>query len=83
MVGVGAGGVGVDLSRSAYCVYYSLGFSLGDYEQSLARLHRPGQNRSVSYLHLTAKNTVDEKVYDALQKRADVIEEILSEIKGQ
>ena len=82
-VQIQAGGVGIDLSRSAYCVYYSLGFSLGDYEQSLARLHRPGQTRSVTYLHLVAKNTVDERVYAALQKRADVIEEILSQIKGQ
>ena len=82
-VQIQAGGVGIDLTRAAYCVYYSLGFSLGDYEQSLARLHRPGQNRSVTYLHLIARNTVDEKVYAALRKRADVIEETLSQMKGK
>lgn len=80
-VQIQAGGVGIDLTRAAYCIYYSLGFSLGDYEQSLARLDRPGQTRSVTYLHLVAQHTVDEKVYDALQKRADVIESILSQIQ--
>jgi SNF2 family DNA or RNA helicase len=72
-----SGGVGIDLSRSAYCVYYSVGFSLGDYEQSLARLRRPGQTRCVRYYHLIAGNTVDEDVYAALTERRDVIDAVL------
>ena len=72
-----SGGVGVDLSRARYCIFYSLGFSLGDYEQALARLHRPGQKRNVVYIHLIAKGTVDEKVYGALRKRKQVVETIL------
>lgn len=82
-VQIQAGGVGIDLTRAAYCVYFSLGFSLGDYVQSLARLDRPGQTRSVTYLHLVAAGTVDQKVYAALQKRADVIENVLAELKGE
>ncbi len=46
-VQIQAGGLGIDLTRAAYCVYYSVGFSLGDYLQSLARTHRPGQGRTV------------------------------------
>ena len=75
-VQIQAGGVGISLVRARYCIYYSVGFSLGDYEQSLARVHRPGQNQSVIYYHLVAGGTVDEKVYDALQKRRKVIDEI-------
>ena len=41
-VQIQSGGTGVDFTRSAYGVYYSIGFSNGDYEQSLARLDRPG-----------------------------------------
>lgn len=80
-VQIQAGGVGVDLTRASYCVYYSLGFSLGDYEQSLARVHRPGQKRPVSYYHLIAEGTVDEQVYSALQARKDVVESILQTSK--
>lgn len=75
-VQIQAGGVGIDLTRARYCVYLSMGYNLGDYLQSLARTHRPGQTRSVVYIHLVADHTIDQKVYDALQKRQDVIEEI-------
>jgi SNF2 family DNA or RNA helicase len=72
-----SGGLGVDLTRARIAVYYSLGFSLCEYEQSLARLHRPGQTRNVVYYHLIAENTVDRRVYAALRARKDVIEAVL------
>jgi SNF2 family DNA or RNA helicase len=77
-VQIQSGGIGVDFTRSRYCIYYSLGFSLGDYEQSLARVHRPGQHRPVSYYHLIARGTVDRKVYDAISAKRDVIDYVLS-----
>lgn len=79
-VQIQAGGVGVDLSRARYCVYFSLGFSLGDYEQSRARVHRPGQERNVIYYHFLAKNTVDEKVYKALADKQNVVDSILGKV---
>lgn len=72
-----AGGVGVDLTRACYCIYYSVGHSLGDYEQSLARTHRPGQKRTVFYYHLIASGTIDEKVYKSLQDKKDIVRAIL------
>lgn len=80
VVQIQSGGVGVDLTRAAYCVYYSLGFSLGDYEQSLARLRRPGQTRCVRYYHLVAEDTVDEEVYKALSQRKDVVNAVLEKL---
>jgi len=82
-VQIQAGGVGVDLSRARYCVYFSLGFSLGDYEQSRARVHRPGQTRNVIYYHLLAENTVDEKVYRALADKQNVIDAVLNREEGE
>lgn len=75
-----SGGVGIDLTRSAYAVYYSMGFSLGDYTQSLARLRRPGQTRCVRYYHLVAAGTVDEQIYKALADRRDVVEAVLERL---
>lgn len=72
-----AGGVGIDLTRASEAIYYSLDFNLANYEQSLARLHRPGQARHVTYRHLVAERTVDETIYLALRRRADAIDEIL------
>lgn len=76
-VNIRSGGEGVDFSRSHYCVLYSVGFSLGDYEQALKRTHRPGQKHRVEYLHLVAPNTVDEQVYAALREHKDVVEYVL------
>ena len=79
-VQIQAGGVGVDLTRASYCVYLSTGFSLGDYEQSLARVHRPGQDRTVFYYHLVAANTVDVQVFHALRARKDAVEAVLADL---
>lgn len=75
-----SGGVGIDCSRAAYGIYYSLGFSLGDYTQSLARLRRPGQTRCVRYYHLVCRGTVDEQVYAALSERRNVVEAVLQQL---
>jgi SNF2 family DNA or RNA helicase len=79
-VQIQAGGVGVNLTRARYNVFYSLGYSLGDYEQALARVHRPGQKRKVTHVHLVSKGTVDEHVYKALQDKADVVAYILKKL---
>jgi SNF2 family DNA or RNA helicase len=79
-VQIQSGGVGIDLTRAAYAVYYSLGFSLGDYEQSLARLRRPGQTRCIRYYHLVAPGTVDQQVYAALKERRSVVEAVLQNL---
>ena len=76
-VQIQAGGVGIDLTRARYCIYYSVGFNLGEYLQSLARVHRPGQTRSVTYIHLLARGTVDQKVHNALDRKQNVIEAVL------
>lgn len=77
-VQIQAGGVGVDMTRACHCVYYSLGYSLTDYTQSLGRTHRPGQRRPVSFIHVLTRDTVDEAVYAALEAKTDVIDAILA-----
>ena len=75
-VQVQAGAEGVDMTCASHAVYFSLPHSLALYEQSKARLHRPGQSRPVSFLHLIAEGTVDEGMYESLQRKRDVIDEI-------
>jgi SNF2 family DNA or RNA helicase len=79
-VQIQSGGVGIDLTRARYAIYYSLDFSLGNYEQSLARLHRPGQTRSVTYIHLIAEGTIDRKIRRAMAQKKDAVEVILAEL---
>lgn len=81
-VQIQAGGIGVDLTRARYSLFYSLSYSLGEYDQALARVHRPGQTRPVEHIHLVARNTVDVKIMRALERRAEVVNSILAEIKN-
>lgn len=76
-VQIASGGVGIDLTRARVCVYWSKDFSLGAYDQSLARVHRPGQTRPVLYVHLIAAGTIDEKIEQALHSRRDLVESLL------
>lgn len=75
-----AGGVGVDLTRAPYCVFYSVDFALGDYLQARKRVHRPGQHRQVTYVHLLAEDTVDHVIYTALRRREDTIRSVMARL---
>lgn len=68
---------GISLVKAHYAIYYSLGYSLGDYEQSKARIHRPGQKVNVLNIHLVVKNTVDEQVYSSLRDKKNVVKSVL------
>jgi SNF2 family DNA or RNA helicase len=80
-VQIQAGGLGVNLSAARYAIFYSVGFSLADYLQACARVHRGGQTRPVTLIHLLSKGTVDEKIYQALSDKREVIDSILEAIK--
>jgi SNF2 family DNA or RNA helicase len=79
---VRSGGVGVDLTRARYGIYFSLGFELADYLQSRKRLHRPGQTRPVTYVHLTARDTIESAIYGALRRRQEVVEAVLEALRN-
>lgn len=72
-----AGGVGIDLSRAKIAIYYSLGLSLGDHLQSLSRLQKRDMGYSPAYYFLLAQNSVDQKVFRALEARKEVIDEVM------
>lgn len=75
-VQIQAGAEGVDMTCASHAVYFSLPHSLALYNQSRARLYRPGQTRPVSFMHLVAEGTVDEAMYASLMRKRDVIESI-------
>ena len=80
-VQIRAGREGVDFTIANLQIYYSIGHSLGDYDQSLKRVHRPGQTRPVCYIHIVAKDTVDVSVYESLDKKRDIVEYVLETLR--
>ena len=76
VVQIQAGAEGIDMTNSNHAIYYSIPHSLALYNQSKARLYRPGQKNPVSFCHLLAEGTIDEAMYKSLIKKEDVIESI-------
>lgn len=76
-----SGSESVDFTRARYCIYYSLTYSLAQYEQSKKRIHRPGQTRSVVYYYLIANLSkgisIDQVMLNALRHKKGVIQYIM------
>lgn len=81
-VQIQSGGVGIDLTRSALAVYFSANYSTGDYDQSVARLHRLGQDRHTRIVHLVCPETVDESIYSAISGKREISEAVLLGLKS-
>jgi SNF2 family DNA or RNA helicase len=63
---------GVTLHRTANGIFYSNGFKLGERIQAEDRLHRIGQKRSVNIWDLSAEDTVDDRIVEALRDKKNV-----------
>jgi len=72
---------GLTFTNCNYAVYFSLNYSYKLQKQSEDRLHRIGQNTKCTYYHLIAKNTIDEVVYKAINRKADLSIETLNYLK--
>lgn len=75
-VQIQAGSEGVDMTCSNHAVYFTLPYSLALYDQSKARLYRPGQTRPVSFVHLIASGTIDELMYTSLMQKRNLIDAV-------
>jgi len=74
---VAVGSLGIDLSCAHNAVFFSLDYSYANYVQSRDRLHRLGQGSKVTYYHLVADHTIDEKVLRILQRKQDISKQVL------
>lgn len=70
-------GLGITLTAADTCVYYSVNFNYAAYSQSLARIHRIGQKNRCTYIHLTCKDTIDERILKALAKKEDLAKAVV------
>lgn len=73
---ISTGGMGITLTSASTVIYFSNTFSLAERLQSEDRAHRIGQKRSVEYIDLVCRRTVDKLVLTALRDKkelADVV----------
>ncbi len=67
-------GVGLNLQRAHITFFYSNSYSLYYREQAVDRTHRITQTETCVYKDIIMKNTIDEKVYKALQDKKNLLE---------
>ena len=81
VVQISSGAEGIDLTRSKYCIYYTMDHSLAKYKQSRKRVHRPGQTRPVIYYKFVARmkkgKTIDQRIVESLANNQSLVDSIM------
>lgn len=75
-------GMGLTLTAADTAVFYSFDYNFSNYEQAKARIHRIGQRNTCTYIHLLCKQTIDEKVLDALKKKKSIADLVVDNWKS-
>ena len=79
---IATAGLGITLTESSTMVFYSLDYSMSNFEQAKARIHRTGQKENCIYIYLIASNTVDEKVLKVLREKADLAKTLIDDYRS-
>ena len=66
------GGEGITLTQASLVVYAANSWKASDRQQSEARAHRAGQTKSVAYVDLAARDTMEHKLIKALRSKFDL-----------
>lgn len=78
---IAAAGLGITLAAASTMVFYSLDYSMSNFEQAKARIHRVSQTENCLYIYLVAKGTVDTKVLRALQQKVDLAKALVDDYR--
>ncbi|QDX62234.1 DEAD/DEAH box helicase [Staphylococcus pseudintermedius] len=77
-------GHGLNLQKGGHIiVWFGLTWSLELYQQANARLYRQGQTHTTIIHHIMTDNTIDQKVYQALQNKELTQEDLMQAIKAR
>lgn len=78
---IAAAGLGITLTAASAMVFYSLDYSMSNFEQAKARIHRVSQKDNCLYIYLVAKNTVDIKVLHALRHKINLAKSLVDDYR--
>lgn len=73
------GGYGLTLTEASTVIYFSNSFDLEKRLQSEDRAHRIGQTKSVTYVDLVARGTIDERIVEALRNKINIASQVMGE----
>jgi hypothetical protein len=74
-----AAGTGLNLTNASYVILYDPWWNPAVEAQAIDRSHRIGQTRTVNAYRLIAPGTVEEKIWELQQRKAQAIADVLGE----
>lgn len=77
-----SGAMGVNLQQARICVFFGPCYSYSDFEQAKARVHRIGQKNACIFYTMRCRGTVEEDIYEILEKRGTYTKELFAEKYG-
>ena len=69
-------GVGLTLTASSRVAFVEFPWTFADCEQAEDRAHRIGQKNSVNCYYFLGKNTIDESIWDIIQTKKDIANDV-------
>ena len=78
LISLKAGGTGLNLTGADVVIHYDPWWNISAENQATDRTYRIGQRNNVQVYKLITKNSIEEKIYDLQQKKAKLIDNMLS-----
>lgn len=79
LISLKAGGTGLNLTAADVVIHYDPWWNLAAQNQATDRAHRMGQRQSVHVYKLIAKDTIEERILDLQDKKAELLDVISGE----
>ena len=77
MISLKAGGTGLNLTGADMVIHYDPWWNSSAENQATDRAYRIGQRNNVQVYKLITKNSIEEKIYELQQKKAQLIDNVL------
>lgn len=74
-----AGAKGLNLQKANKVIFYSPTERCEDYMQALKRIHRIGQENHCFYYRMMCADSIEERIYNALERGADYTDQLFKE----
>ncbi len=78
---IAAAGLGITLTAASTMVFFSLDYSMSNFEQAKARIHRAGQKENCHYIYLVCRGTVDRKVLQSLRNKQNLAKMLVDDYR--
>ncbi len=78
LISLKAGGTGLNLTGADMVIHYDPWWNLSAENQATDRAYRIGQKNNVQVYKLITKNSIEEKIYELQQKKAELVDNMLN-----